>query len=96
MTGVVKEPLGHRVLQRAHVLAPQAVVGHPFLVVVVFGPGDPVIAEPVVALCTENQLQLTDMGSSNHLCSIFPKSDVFLTFNLLKSPPPATPYLRAT
>ena len=40
MAGVVEEPLGHRVLQRAHVLAPQPVVRHPFLVVVVFGPGD--------------------------------------------------------
>ena len=38
MAGVVEEPLGHRVLQRAHVLAPQPVVRHPFPVVVVLGP----------------------------------------------------------
>ena len=37
---IIEEPLGHRVLQRAHVLAPQPVVRHPLLLVVVLGPGN--------------------------------------------------------
>ena len=36
---VVEESLRYGVLQRAHVLAPQSVVGHPALGIVVFGPG---------------------------------------------------------
>ena len=37
---IIEEPLGHRMLQRAHVLAPQPVVRHPLLLFVVFGPSN--------------------------------------------------------
>ncbi len=37
---VVEESLRYGVLQRAHVLAPQSVVGYPGLGIVVFGPGE--------------------------------------------------------
>ena len=40
LAGVVEEPLERRMLQGTHVLAPQPVVGHPLLLVVVLGPGD--------------------------------------------------------
>ena len=37
---IIEESLGYCVLQRAHVLPSQFVVAHPFLLVVVLGPGD--------------------------------------------------------